>query len=361
MGKLSFLKKAALCVIMAAAVALLYHFIQKAPASVKAPIRPAAPAYPHSARLYGFRRSGDAPRVVLPVFGDEAPRQAIERYVSGINGLKQAGDLKKESDLDGFEWPDGTAAVLSTTSPKILLPANGLFDLYPRRDGDSRIMDIIRIFENSGLDAYVLPVVHDAGLSEAQAEEFRAAVCAGFDAAVFLGGDTPIAPGLYGGAGAEEKYPPIKERDESEIRFYRGCRMRGAGEVFGICCGAQLIAVAHGYRLYSNIRKEAGSKLPHADGEHLVTVDESSWLYGIFRKTGVYVNSYHYQGLNPATGTYFRIIGKAGDGIIEAYESPDGKVIGFQFHPELMRAPAGTAIMKAIAGETRKTHMARGR
>ena len=47
------------------------------------------------------------------------------------------------------------------------------------------------------------------------------------------------------------------------------------------------------------------------------------------------VNSYHLQAID-RPGAGLGVSGRSGDGVVEAVESEDGRLIGVQFHPERM-------------------------
>ena len=113
--------------------------------------------------------------------------------------------------------------------------------------------------------------------------------------------------------------------------------------VFGICRGQQILNVALGGTLLTDIPTDAGTTVIHrssSDKEgspHIVIIDQKSLL---FKLTGIskdIVNSYHHQAIDKiAPG--FKISAISEDGVAEAmeYDSPAGKsfVMAVQWHPE---------------------------
>ena len=70
--------------------------------------------------------------------------------------------------------------------------------------------------------------------------------------------------------------------------------------------------------------------------EHYITIkDRNSILYEVFQKDEIIVNSWHHQAVKDL-GNNLKITSVAQDGIIESFESLDGNILGFQFHPEKM-------------------------
>lgn len=111
--------------------------------------------------------------------------------------------------------------------------------------------------------------------------------------------------------------------------------------VLGICRGAQLINVAHGGTLYQDISYRSKPTLKH-NQEHTpdlatqtVTLTAESYLAKLFGRTTISVNSFHHQILKKI-GQGLTAVGKAQDGVVEAFENSDASVIGVQWHPEML-------------------------
>jgi putative glutamine amidotransferase len=112
--------------------------------------------------------------------------------------------------------------------------------------------------------------------------------------------------------------------------------------LFGICRGAQILNVALGGTLFTDIPTDVGTSVIHRSttnngSPHLVTINKKSILYkltGISRDT---VNSYHHQSIDKVAQGYI-ITARSDNGVAEAIEPdmPDGKafIMAVQFHPE---------------------------
>jgi len=112
--------------------------------------------------------------------------------------------------------------------------------------------------------------------------------------------------------------------------------------IFGICRGEQVINIARGGSLYQDIHEQSGKEtLLHQQryngsiGIHRVLVKEGSLLHEILGSTEVRANSMHHQAVKDV-GEDLVVTATAPDGIIEGFESRDKKIIGVQWHPELL-------------------------
>lgn len=115
--------------------------------------------------------------------------------------------------------------------------------------------------------------------------------------------------------------------------------------VLGICLGCQLINVAMGGSLIQDIPGQVSTNITHATAAeqledrwklvHSVKLLNNSLIQKISQADEIMVNSFHHQAVNRlASG--FMVTAWAKDGIAEAIESGDGKVLGVQWHPENM-------------------------
>ena len=113
--------------------------------------------------------------------------------------------------------------------------------------------------------------------------------------------------------------------------------------VFGICRGEQILNVALGGTLLTDIPTDVGKQVIHRsppgseDCLHLVNIDKESGLYQLTGVEKGMVNSSHHQAIDIlAPGMKITAVSK--DGIAEALERelPLGKsfIMGVQWHPE---------------------------
>lgn len=141
--------------------------------------------------------------------------------------------------------------------------------------------------------------------------------------------------------------------------------------VVGICLGMQLLNIAFGGSLYQDIPMQVKSNIRHSNK---VTVPEDRWkevhsvklekdcllrkisCCGSEEDEGILmVNSFHHQAVKDVAAG-FKAAAVAEDGIIEAIEYENGKVIGTQWHPENLayaQVPHAKALFSWLIEETR--------
>jgi putative glutamine amidotransferase len=109
--------------------------------------------------------------------------------------------------------------------------------------------------------------------------------------------------------------------------------------VFGICYGMQFINARAGGTIYADVMSQQPGALAHSAGRggrpHAILLSEESRLRHILGKTALDVNTYHVQAV-VGVGAGLRAVAFAPDGVVEAIESLDGRLMGVQFHPERM-------------------------
>ena len=121
--------------------------------------------------------------------------------------------------------------------------------------------------------------------------------------------------------------------------------------VFGICYGAQLMALESGGRLHHHIPMDLpradDHRLPEPDGRPRVHAAPDSRLAALLGTTDAEVNSLHHQSI-AEVGPGMRACARAPDGVVEAVEGIDRTLeIGVQWHPERLPGPAGDGLLRA--------------
>lgn len=190
-------------------------------------------------------------------------------------------------------------------------------------------------YANTLLRAGALPVLLSRTTDEAT-------VCALLDSidGLLLAGGGDVLPARFG----EETLPacgkPDEVRDEFELLLLKHAFERRM-PVFGICRGAQMIAVALGATLFQDIESQLGiprvnhyQEAPYDDAVHVVRFKEGGLFERITGTSVMPTNSMHHQSIKEA-GDRVRIEGITMDGIVEAISAADNDaVFGVQFHPE---------------------------
>ncbi|GAX04271.1 glutamine amidotransferase [Secundilactobacillus pentosiphilus] len=160
---------------------------------------------------------------------------------------------------------------------------------------------------------------------------------------LLLPGGPDVAPRFFG----EEPLPEMAEADDrldaTEMALIKQAFAAGK-PMLGICRGAQIVNIALGGDIYQDLATQMGhpiyqhqQKAPLDQGSHYVDISESSMLANLFHgQRHVLVNSCHHQAVRKLA-PQLKLTAKAGDGVAEAVESKDGRLIlAVQWHPELM-------------------------
>jgi len=149
-----------------------------------------------------------------------------------------------------------------------------------------------------------------------------------FDAVVIPGG-ADVDPSCYGAAATVAQGRVDRVQDEFEIALARGCIARDK-PLLAICRGMQVLNVALGGDLVGDLPV---NEIPHRAGYHDVAIDEGALLAHAIGKTRLSVSTVHHQAVD-RLGQGLRAVGRADDGVVEALEHENGRVIAVQWHPE---------------------------
>jgi putative glutamine amidotransferase len=163
--------------------------------------------------------------------------------------------------------------------------------------------------------------------------------------ALVVSGGPDVDPARYGQA----PHPASAwqdERDEAELTVLRAALDRDL-PVFGVCRGAQLLAVASGGTLHQHLpdtlghgahrpANQAGAGPTY--GQHGVRLAPGSRLHKILGEE-IVVNSLHHQGIADP-GRLSAAGWSTADDLIEAVEDPERTfALGVQWHPEDLPDP----------------------
>lgn len=187
------------------------------------------------------------------------------------------------------------------------------------------------------LDLYYVHAIEAAGglpliVPMLESPEAAADFAALLDGLVITGGPG-IVQGLIG-----DLPPDLPPADPARVRADAAIfQAVGARPVLGICYGMQFINAQAGGTIYADVTaQQTGAAVHSAErggSDHLLVLDKTSRLYAVLGTDCLPVNTYHIQAV-AQVGAGLRAVGFSPDGVIEAIESDDGRLMGVQFHPE---------------------------
>jgi putative glutamine amidotransferase len=197
-------------------------------------------------------------------------------------------------------------------------------------------ISVTEAYSTSILEAGAIPILIPLGLSRADLSYLRGSL----DGILFTGGGD-IDLELYGGMPHPSLRGVDTERDIQEIALVKEA-IEERQPFLGICRGLQVINVARGGTLYSDLKAQLPDALDHDfTGSyprdritHPVRIEEGSLLSEILDEPLIQVNSLHHQGVR-RLGNGLVPVAYAPDGLIEAFElrnHPFGLAV--QWHPE---------------------------
>ncbi|MFB6273907.1 MAG: gamma-glutamyl-gamma-aminobutyrate hydrolase family protein [Salinibacter sp.] len=129
-------------------------------------------------------------------------------------------------------------------------------------------------------------------------------------------------------------------RADSDRRWIERCWNTGR-PILGICYGMQRLNALAGGTIYGDVEAEHDGAQTHSQKRggttHDVTLADDSRLRRWLGTDTLTVNTRHLQAL-ATLGEGFSVAAAAPDGVIEAIEHENGRLVGVQFHPERMGA-----------------------
>lgn len=185
---------------------------------------------------------------------------------------------------------------------------------------------------------YVLAVERAGGLpvivpilESAEAASDFAALLDG----LIISGGPGITRGLIGALPAD--LPAVDDtRDRSDELIYQAMADR---PFLGICYGMQFANAMAGGTIYGDVQRQCAAAVHSAErgaDEHEIQIEPGSRLALILSAERMFTNTHHIQAVADL-GAGLRTVARAADGVVEAIESADGRVLAAQFHPERMR------------------------
>lgn len=185
---------------------------------------------------------------------------------------------------------------------------------------------------------FVFPVGAALKLSEAKETAFYQDLAKQFGLFIFMGGDDKH-PGLYGEKTTWSVHPN-RIRDQLEQKLVRHVYYQTRARIFGVCRGLQQVFTSLGGKLYQDIPNDLHAMQVHTGRVMhplILTKTRNSLIKNLFLNLPQTMSlSEHHQAARPESvvGTIFEIAAMSPDGVVEALESRDRRIVLLQFHPE---------------------------
>lgn len=192
-----------------------------------------------------------------------------------------------------------------------------------------------------------IPVLIAASVSSEDAKSIAGTV----DGLLLTGGGD-VAPDIYGGAVCPQLMFVDNSRDAIELaltkEFYAIDK-----PLLGICRGAQVMNIALGGTLFTDIPTQFKTNISHQNQGpntartrreivHSVTIAPGTILSEIIGRDETEVNSFHHQAIKKLAEGLVETA-HAPDGILEGIEDPSKRFfVGVQWHPEWLTAQEQT-------------------
>ena len=169
-----------------------------------------------------------------------------------------------------------------------------------------------KIFDELGI--VLFPILNENSAEEA---------CRVCDGLVIPGSNKNIYPEYYG----REREPEARYLNDeySSDKPIVDAFVKAGKPIVGICGGLQVLNVYFGGTLRQRVPG-------HDNVRHEILIEKGSFLYEVYGKEKVEVNSWHGQGADDVAPG-FKITARTEDGTIEAIEK--GNIIAVQWHPEV--------------------------
>ena len=155
------------------------------------------------------------------------------------------------------------------------------------------------------------------------------------DGVIFAGGgDINPARGAYDAGDKGEAKGITDVRDDFELRLFHAATEREL-PMLGICRGIQFLNFMYGGTAVRDLA-EAGYTENHRE-LHPVVLKKGTRAAEMFRGRDLFKSNHHQAVKTPGKG--FAVSATSPEGVIEAIEHENGRILCFQFHPEYMGWP----------------------
>ena len=155
--------------------------------------------------------------------------------------------------------------------------------------------------------------------------------------ALILTGGGDVDPERWGGP-ADTSILVSKSRDHLEFGLLEAA-IDAQIPILGICRGLQVINVFFGGDLIPHLSDREGDRHSAVSEDrskavHPVICEPESIVCKLYGQTAM-VNSFHHQAANQP-GASLKVSARSPDGTVEALEHSNGKIVGVQWHPEML-------------------------
>lgn len=255
-----------------------------------------------------------------------------EKYLQNLKNDQSLSSFTASMNYTSFDHIQTIRPVVSGSADRALLVANQAQDhelRHPRVDNFGRHFN----------QTFVIPVGATLNLSERQEEKFYRELGQHFGLFVFMGGDDKD-PSLYG----EEKTWSENtnwRRDALEMRLIQYVYNKTERKIFGVCRGLQQVFTTLGGKLNQDVKKDLRVHEEHKGGTFhslIFSKTKHQTLERILSQLPQnHVDSHHHQSAreDSVKGTIFETSARSPEGVIEALESRDQRILLVQFHPEM--------------------------
>ena len=163
---------------------------------------------------------------------------------------------------------------------------------------------------------------------------------------IIISGSRDIDPSFY----QQKKTNKINsldiQRTLSELAYLKEIFKSNKKKILGICGGMQLINVFFGGSLIQDILDDNPSCSDHLKlSSHKININNKTLLSSIFKSKSARVNTFHHQAVGKL-GKNLIVSAIASDGVVEAIETPNKKMLAVQWHPELTVNKQNASIFK---------------
>lgn len=225
---------------------------------------------------------------------------------------------------------------MNTKKPVIAIICN---QDIPENPEEVKTNEVNHRYPTAILNAGGLPVLIPIEYPVSEIAGLRKMFCG-----VFLTGGNDVAIARFGGKPHPSVSAPNLERDAFEIELTR-LAIQTNWPILGICRGIQVMNVAMGGTLFTDIPDQVPDSLNHYNIQgtprntiaHTVQFDPASQIGRIYGLRELPVNSFHHQAIKDIAKD-FKPAGITPDGLIEAIEVPENRfAVGVQWHPEWLQ------------------------